>query len=314
MKNAAILIAFLLTLLIAGCSSGGDDPLAFESTTIASGEQITAIHFLNADDGFAVTAAGKIFRTGDGGKSFTEAGASEGKALTDIYFLDDEIGFACGVRGALLRSGDGGASWAAIKADTNLDLAGIGFPNEELGFIAANLNNGENLGKGVIGRSTDEGVSWNFSGTEFRDLEHVDVVPTDHIWILAKESLLYTTNSGQSWDRAANGVPGVRALFFVDVQHGWQVGDGGLIRYSSDGGWSWQNKLKMTDQNLHSLSVPTPDRIYLAGENFVALSTNHGRNWVMDAISHKTDFVDMQFVKHAVFAAGKNGELIKFKY
>ena len=314
MKNAAILIISLLTLTLFGCSSGGNDPLAFERLTIVTGEQVSAIHFINGDDGFAATNTGNIYRTSDGGKSFTQAGTSGGRALADVYFLDDEVGFACGVRGTLLRSSDGGASWLPVSADTNLDLVGIGFSNEDLGFIAANLNNGENSGKGVIGRSTDQGNSWNFSGTEYRDLEHVDVVPQDHIWILAKESLLYTTNSGQSWDQAANGAPGINALVFKDVQHGWQVGDVGLIRYSSDGGWSWQNKLKMTDQSLHSVVVPLPDRIYVAGENFVALSTNHGRNWVMDAVSHKIDFVDMQFAKHVVFAAGRNGELIKFKY
>lgn len=313
MKSVAGTIIVLAVLLAGGCSSGGGDPLQFEAYRITTGEEITGIDFLSGSVGCAITARGNIYRTDDGGKTFTMVGTSNGKRLVDINFLDGEIGLACGDKGALLRTTDGGSNWVSVTADSVWNLASIGFPGDELGIIAGNFNTGEMTGAGVIGRSTDEGASWRFSTTTYKQLRQVDFVPTQNVWILGDESLVYTTDGGQAWDQVASRTAGISALLFVDVQHGWEVGDSGLIRYSSDGGWSWQNKLKMTDEPLTCIAVPEPDRVYVAGNNFIAVSTNHGRNWIMDSISHQIRFVEMDAVGHDVFVAGKTGELIKLK-
>lgn len=314
MKRLAGTILALIMISLTGCSSGVDDPLQFESFTIVAGEEVTGIDFVSNSDGCAITASGKIYRTNDGGKSFLPVGGRDGSRLADIYFLDDEIGFVCGERGTLLRTGDGGASWSAVGADSGWDLASIGFPKDEFGIIVGNFNTGEFSGMGVIGTTSDEGVTWSFTKTEHKGLYYVDVVPTDHVWILGKESLVYTTDGGQTWDKIASRITGANALLFIDVQHGWEIGDNGLLRYSTDGGWSWQNKLKMTDEPLTCLAVPEPDRVYIAGNSFLAVSANHGRNWVMDSVSHKFRFVDIDAVGHDVFAAGSGGELIKLKF
>ncbi len=314
MKRLAGIILAAAVLFIGGCSSGGNDPLQYESYMIVAGEEINGIDFVSESNGCAITAAGNIYRTTDGGRTFFVVGGISGRRLADIYFLDDDIGFACGEKGTLLRTVDGGASWSAIAADSGWDLESIGFPKDEFGIIVGNFNSGEFAGMGVIGTTSDEGVTWNFAKTDYRALYYVDVVPTDHAWILGKESLVYTTDGGQSWDQVASRITGANALLFTDVQHGWEIGDNGLLRYSTDGGWSWQNKLKMTEEPLTCLAVPEPDRIYIAGNHFLAVSTNHGRNWLMDSVSHKFRFVDMDAVGHDVFAAGSGGELIKLKF
>ncbi len=314
MKRVAGTILALVIMALTGCSSGGDDPLQFESYTIVTGEEVTGIDFVSNSDGCAITASGKIYRTDDGGKSFRLVGDGSGRRLADIYFLDDEIGFVCGAQGTLLRTGDGGVSWSVLDVDSSWDLASLGFPKDEFGIVVGNFNSGESLGMGVIGTTSDEGVTWNFDKTDHRGLYFVDVVPTDHSWILGKESLVYTTDGGETWDKIVSRITGANALLFIDVQHGWEIGDNGLLRYSTDGGWSWQNKLKMTDEPLTCLAVPEPDRVYIAGNNFLAVSSNHGRNWVMDSVSHKFRFVDIDAVGHDVFAAGSGGQLIRLKY
>jgi photosystem II stability/assembly factor-like uncharacterized protein len=314
MKNAAKLILVLTLYSILGCSSGSDDPLRFESFTIATGESIKAIAFIDGSTGCAVSAEGNIFRTSDACKSFTAVKSTGGRSLADIYFVDDEVGIACGDNGTLLRTSDGGSTWDVQNVDTMWNLAGIGFSDDEFGIVVGNVNSGEEMGRSVIGISSDQGASWNFQLTEYRNLRCVDVVPTAHAWILGSESLAYTTDGGRSWDAVASAGNGANSLFFVDVQHGWEVGDAGLLRHSTDGGWSWQNKLKMTGEPLTCVVAPEPGRIYVAGNSFVACSTNYGRNWVMDAVSHKAHFVDMQSVGHDIFVAGSRGELIKFRY
>ena len=314
MKKLTGAIVTLALLLVSGCSSGDKDPLQFEAFTIATGEEITGLDFISNSDGCAVTASGNILRTSDGGKSFLAVGNSGGKRLEDIYFLDDEIGLVCGEKGALLRSIDGGATWTTLTADSAWDLVSIGFPDDEVGLIVGNYNMGEFAGMGVIGRSTDKGLIWNFAKTEYAELHYIDVVPHEHAWVLGREALVYTTDGGQVWEHAASRIPGINALLFMDIQRGWEVGDNGLLRYSSDGGWSWQDKLKMTDESLTCLAIPEPDIVYIAGNSFLAVSVNHGRNWVMDTVSHKFRFVDIDAVDHFVFAAGSGGQLIKLKY
>lgn len=314
MKKLTGVFLTLAMLLVGGCSSGDKDPLLFEAYTIVTGEEVTGIDFTSSSKGCAITASGNVLRTTDGGKTFFPAGNSGGKRLEDIYFLDDDIGLVCGEKGALLRTENGGATWTAIATDSSWDLASIGFPGDEVGIVVGNYNIGEFTGKGVIGRSTDKGLIWNFAKTEHVQLQYIDVVPHEHAWVLGKEALVYTTDGGRVWDHAASRTPGINALLFIDIQHGWEVGDNGLLRYSSDGGWSWQDKLKMTDESLTCLAVPEPDLVYIAGNNFLAVSSNHGRNWVMDTVSHKFRFIDIDAVGHVVFAAGSGGQLIKLKH
>ncbi len=314
MKNAARLVLVIVMFSFIGCSSSDDDPLKFETYSIATGEDITGIAFVDGNTGCAISSGGTIFRTANGGKSFSRVSSTSGRKLVDICFIDDEIGLTCGSVGALLRTTDGGLTWAPLQVDTSWNLAGLGFPDDDFGVIVGNVNEGEHMGRSVIGQSTDLGATWNFRLTEYSNLRFVDVVPTDHAWILGTESLVYTTDGGQTWDAAANRETGARSLLFVDVQHGWEVGDKGLLRHSTDGGWSWQSKLKMTDESLTCLAAPEPDRVYVAGSNFVACTTNFGRNWIMDAVSHRVQFVDMQAVGHDVFVAGSRGELLKFSY
>ncbi|MGB5105998.1 MAG: YCF48-related protein [Candidatus Zixiibacteriota bacterium] len=314
MKNVALLISITLFVAIAGCSSSKDDPLKFENYLVVNNETTTALHFTNSDVGCVVTESGNIYRTTDGGKSFSLAGNSGGRRLNDVYFVNDNLGIACGSRGALLRTSDAGSAWSLIAVDTTIDLTGIGFPDDEFGVVAGNVNTGEQTGFGAIGTSSDKGMNWRFTVTEQTGFSRVDVVPSDHAWILGDESLNYTTDRGQSWDHAASRVQTVNYLLFTDVQDGWQVGDNGLLRHSSDGGWSWQDKLKMTEANLSCLAAPEPGQIYIAGDNFVAVSTNYGRNWIMDDVSHKTSFVDMHSVGHDIFILGNKGELIRMSY
>lgn len=314
MKNAALLIFLALLTAIAGCSSSKDDPLKFENYSVVNNETTTALHFTSSDDGCVVTESGNIYRTTDGGKSFTLAGKSGGRRLNDVYFVNDGLGIACGNGGTLLRTSDAGNTWSPIPVDTNIDLTGIGFPDDDFGLVVGNVNTGEKSGFGAIGTSSDEGMNWRFTVTEQKGFSRVDVVPADHAWILGDESLTYTTDRGQSWEHSASRVQTVNYLLFTDVQDGWQVGENGLLRHSSDGGWSWQDKLKMTDARLTCLAAPEPGQIYIAGDNFVAVSTNYGRNWIMDDVSHKIGFIDVHSVGHDIFILGSRGELVKMSY
>jgi photosystem II stability/assembly factor-like uncharacterized protein len=75
---------------------------------------LTAVYFVDAQNGWAVGHDEVIVRTADGGETWTRVHAAPEKEqpLLDVWFNDAQTGFAIGAYGTILASSDGGASWA----------------------------------------------------------------------------------------------------------------------------------------------------------------------------------------------------------
>ncbi len=303
-------IAFCAVLgsLLCGCSE--PDPLQFETLAFPVTDEITGIHFMDGSNGCAVTGTGEVFLTEDG-NSFRKV-AALGRRLADVCFLDDDLGLTFGAGGLLARSTDGGATWNVLACDSTIDLQDCVFGDDDRAILIGNVNSGELAGRGAIGISDDEGLTFRFQIDSAAGFVDIDEVPPNHAWIVSNSELLYSTNNGATWERSTHRVAGSHQVFFTDIQHGWEVGDGGLLRYSSDGGWSWQDKLKMTEEPLLCVAAPEVDVIFVGGNRFVAVSTNHGRQWIKDTVSHTGRFNDAHWVSGHVFLAGSGGTIVRF--
>ncbi|MCC6964301.1 MAG: hypothetical protein IT585_13700 [candidate division Zixibacteria bacterium] len=306
MKALGIFTLILASLLLGGCSD--NDPLKYEPISFPVTDEITGIDFTDGSHGCVVTAVGDVFLTTNG-KSFAKT-ASFGRRLSDVCFLDDDIGIAFGA-GLLARTNDGGQTWTAMSCDSTYLLDDCVFAKDNRGILVGAIASGDHAGHGLIGISDDEALTFRWDTTEFSGFTDIDDVPPSHAWILGDGVLLYTTDNGQTWEHSTHRVQGSHQVYFTDVQHGWEVGDNGLLRYSSDGGWSWQDKLKMTEEPLLCVTAPEIDIIYIAGNRFVAVSTNHGRQWVKDSATYPVKFNDLDWVGGHIFVAGSGGTLMK---
>jgi photosystem II stability/assembly factor-like uncharacterized protein len=118
---------------------------------------LTAVHFPDPNNGWAVGHDATIVRTQDGGKTWTLQNFKPEleKPFLDVLFLDSNRGFAVGAYGLLYATTDGGQTWTEPEAPA--------IREEELHFNAiTKLGNGDLFiagESGMLGVSAD-GLNW----------------------------------------------------------------------------------------------------------------------------------------------------------
>jgi hypothetical protein len=85
--------------------------------------------------GWIVGEDGLIYRSSDGGESWTQVLVNTNKNLDDVFFLNKNFGWIAGDDGTLLHSVNTGLSWRKEYSRTGNDLKGIHFLNDRLGYL-----------------------------------------------------------------------------------------------------------------------------------------------------------------------------------
>jgi photosystem II stability/assembly factor-like uncharacterized protein len=167
--------------------------------------------------------------------------------LLSISFPDPNQGWAVGKHGEILHSSDGGTTWAPQQtSQTTQDLNSVFFVSPQDGWAAGNA--------GTVLRTTTGGVTWGAvpllgGATNYRQIFFLN---NNDGWIVGGNILLATSNGGASWS-VANTFPGqlLRGVHFVDPQHGWVVGEKGVVFVFSGGVWNQQ--ISPTTKSLNSV-------------------------------------------------------------
>lgn len=97
----------LLVLLPLPLFASGDD----ESWTPVSSDGAGTLHsifFADDEHGWAVSEAGVVLHTGNGGDSWIRQQSGITTVLNDVYFTDTLTGWAVGEDGTVLNTSDGG--------------------------------------------------------------------------------------------------------------------------------------------------------------------------------------------------------------
>ena len=121
-------------------------------------ELLTAVTFVDADNGWAVGHDSVIIHSADGGKTWALQSFQPQlqSPLLNVSFLDPQHGFAVGAFGQLRGTTDGGARWHDVDAD-NIRSAGLNF------YDMIKLGDGSLLivgEQGTLNLSTDQGATW----------------------------------------------------------------------------------------------------------------------------------------------------------
>ena len=193
----------------------------------------------------------------------------QNKALHSVFFINSTTGFTCGDTATVLKSTNGGSSWFSINS---------GIPSSvnltDIAFLDQNTGyctGGLGSISGKIYKSTNGGVNWV-----------------------------------QKYDTSGTGF---RTLFFVNVNTGWVVGAGGVIKFTSNGGDSWLPR----DVNISSLTdvyALSEDTVFVSGfgsGGSIVKSTNGGVNWTFTSVPG--DFADFKFVMFVNSSTGYAGGL-----
>ncbi|HUI28564.1 MAG TPA: YCF48-related protein, partial [Candidatus Kryptonia bacterium] len=211
--------------------------------------------------------------------------------LNGVKFVNALDGATVGNAGTLLLTMDGGVSWQPVGTGVAADLAAVD-GNAEL-LVA--VGNG-----GAILRSTDAGLTWQTVASDSNaDLVDVSVVSATEVWAVGERTVLHSTDGGWSWSHGAATVV-LLGVAFVDPNHGWVVGDKGLISATTDGGRTWQAQVSGTAQPLRALAFADQNHGWAVGDKGTVIhTTDGGANWLpqmsgTELFVHHVRFVDEQ--------------------
>jgi len=287
-KNRFARIA--LAALVASAAPSG----AVERLPLAELRQnLFATCFVNDQDGFMVGDLARIFRTGDGGKTWEYKEAPNKLSLVALSCLDKSHVWASGQSGEIAFSADGGATWQLQTSGVKRQLLDVAFVNPQRGLAVGDF--------GTLLRTEDGGTTWSKIAlpTDLKlppDVAEVvdpgDVVlygvtfaDAEHAWAVGEFGvILASDDAGVTWHQQTN--PGETSLFgvsFSDAQHGWAVGLEATLLTTTDGGTSWRKETVQTPKgfllSLYDVQVRGNYGWAVGNSGFLLNTKDAGATW-----------------------------------
>ena len=280
-SNTSILLVLTIFLLVftASLLFAGD----WEKVDVPLGNTLYSVHFVDANNGWAVGESGAIIHTSDGETWQKQDSPMSDLILYDVYFVDAQNGWAVG-----------GAPLGMAAPGKNIKL---------------NRQQGDNSTFYVIIHTEDGGESWDIQtndeglsvlkGVCFVDANNGWAVGSRYVWNALfsvweeRTIVLRTSDSGLNWQ--GGDIPLVEGGFvvgrlngvhFVDAQKGWVVG-GGVdalgkyfsLLYTENGGLTWLVNAQYGPirNDVHFTDSPNG---WLAAENsIIDYTRDGGQNW-----------------------------------
>ena len=235
----------------------------------------------------------------DGSVEARAASGWEGRVVTALDFVDSEHGWAALDDGTILASSDGGRSWSTqapgsfANRDNNWGYADLSMADASHGCAVGSW-------VGFIGvvqpqvALTKTGQDWitaRLSNWPGSFLTGVCMVDERHVWAVGSSPaddptplVLASDDGGETWQRQMNGLPKdgstLHAVSFVDLQHGWVVGDLGSVYVTADGGTTWWRQDSGVSVSLLGVRLRSDGVGWAVGEQgAVLVTTNGGASW-----------------------------------
>ncbi len=178
-----------------------------------------------------------------------------------------------------MKTTDAGNSWFPQASGVDQSLRSVYFTDANTGYAVGS--------NGTMLKTTDGGTAWIAldPGTPFETFTSVSF-PDDSTGYAvtgfpSDGGIFKTIDAGDSWNFQDQGpIESLNAVFFVDTNIGYIVGDNGIILKTTNGGVQaqWiQTNLPNTD--VYSLAVNGSNLFAGTGGRGVFLSTNNGTSW-----------------------------------
>ena len=262
-----------------------------------------------------VARTGEIFRTTDGGRSFTNTNVTNARAvgyasparavsvgnggethlsddgggtfaqlgqriedvptLTGVRATSTSVAHAFGERGELARTTDGGETWAEIGVPTDLTVQDVWFADASVGYTLD--------ANGSLFRTENEGASWSIldAGAEQAP---VGVYAPDaaNVFVIGPRGVLRSSDSGETFERHTHRVIRNRTLFKADEAGSAVVFWGPrAIALSTNDGNTWRQIPRPTARAevRHVDFVSSRIGYVLETDGRIYFTRNRGRTW-----------------------------------
>jgi photosystem II stability/assembly factor-like uncharacterized protein len=231
-------------------------------------EPLFCVSFRDSSTGVIGGRGGRIFRTTDGGRSWSSvaaAGVTE-NVLDFARGRDPQRLWAVGPRGMLLRSVDDGATWENRSLGRDVTLNAVTFVDDQEGWIVGEF--------GTMLHTVDGGETWEHS-------EEVEGLPPYVEDVSAEVALRVGIPPLSKEDLYLFDVA------FVTPDAGYVVGAGGFVLATADRGRHWTAAHADTRNTLFKIAQTGGDGLISTGVLGTIVRRREER-WVRDEeISHR---------------------------
>lgn len=245
------------------------------SKAVGGASDVADVWFTSASEG-VISVGNQIFRTTDGGSSWTPVAAVGSGGLHVFDFTSATHGVAAGNQAAVLITADGGASWSLNVSDAS---------NENIRSIScANVNNclAATADSQRILNSTNGGVTWSTVTASTAKLAAVGLVnPNRGIAVGETGTIVSTDDTGATWAQINGGVAGeYNRLSVASINNAVISGKNGALARSTDGGRSWRAVNVSTSAEVLDAAFVGVSRGYVLDSLGAVLRTdNAGSSW-----------------------------------
>jgi photosystem II stability/assembly factor-like uncharacterized protein len=211
---------------------------------------------------FVVGHPGRLLRSRDGGSTFESMSvAKHDEALFSIAFNAKGEGAVVGRSGFVLLTSDKGETWSSTVVQLDGEKPSL--------FSVDVLDDGSIVAVGnfgVIVRSSDHGKTWTRS-------TYSSAKPAESP---EQAKLCAAAGSAEADNEGAIDEARLTDVAFVDSEHGFAVGEFGLIVHTDDGGKTFKRQNSCTDRTLYSVSVIDATRALAVGSDGAVVETKDG--------------------------------------
>ena len=305
---------------------------------------LTNLDFVDRSHGWGVGVYGTVLCTTDGGESWEVQQPGTSTHLMGVDFVDIHSGWVIGSsldEKFIARTQDGGKTWTR----QNLDFL---HPNEQpqaIAFLDSQV--GWAVGYITVIHTVDGGMNWvrqqpppRSAWGEVRDMQFVD---GQEGWLVGGEGwgfglfsyFAQTTDAGSTWQDRQNRLDvflprvvlagtGLTDVDFVDREHGWTVGDYGLILHTGDGGDTWEIQDSGTTEWLSGVDFVNEREGWIVGyvgpwkdvRGQILHTEDGGQHWTGETIKgepeipglHKVQFLD----ENTGWCVGVDGTVLRY--
>jgi photosystem II stability/assembly factor-like uncharacterized protein len=216
---------------------------------IPTEKRLLDVCFVNQDTGWVFGAQGSVFRTDDGGITWSDQSLQSNYDVMTGIFLDSVTGWISlsyaelGSSGSIYKSVNGGNNWILQYENENSAIVDLSFTDPDTGWALALCNRQypAEIHKNFFLKTTDGGENWSL-------LDSID----------------------QRW---------ASRIQFLNDTLGYLTGmyDPPLMK-STDGGMTWQASPHTTSTQLTDVYFFDPMNGYSCGNNFY-FTHDAGQNW-----------------------------------
>ncbi|MFH1699751.1 MAG: YCF48-related protein [Candidatus Zixiibacteriota bacterium] len=298
-----IRLPIMLFLILAYGISGGAD---FEKVDIPTTATINKIYFDGPHYGWAVTSAGELLSTWDGGNSWQVKEISK-RTINDID-MRGQVGYLTGDRGLIMKTGNRGATWVDMSQNIKFNFVAIGMVNDTSTIVCGTDQNSMSKTVGVAYQTYDSGKTWlkkKHLGNGYTDLV---VQPPQKIYLLASKTAFHSISKGihffpgkYSGSRLAWGFD------FID-DWGFIVGSKGFFARTFDHGRNWEEIDLGITKSLFAVEIFDKFSGVGVGEDGLVLFFNDsGDRFTISHCGIDTDLKTVCITENKIFIGGNDG-------